>query len=89
MILTTSAVSNKNELIEAEKTSVLNQILYVVRNMILFDFTEREVKDFSNKFVKMLKQDDKFLKDVYVDVSLFRKALTMPSKRKRKTNHPK
>jgi len=74
MILTTSAVSNKNELIEAEKTSVLNQILYVVRNMILFDFTEREVKDFSNKFVKMLKQDDKFLKDVYVDVSLFRKA---------------
>lgn len=74
MILTASAVSNKNELIEAEKTSVLNQILYVVRNMILFDFTEREVKDFSNKFVKMLKQDDKFLKDVYVDVSLFRKA---------------
>ena len=74
MILTTSAVSNKNELLEAEKTSVLNQILYVVRNMILFDFTEREVKDFSNKFVKMLKQDDKFLKDVYVDVSLFRKA---------------
>ena len=78
MILTTSVVSNKNELIEAEKTSVLNQILYVVRNMILFDFTEREVKDFSNKFVKLLKQDDKFLKDVYVTAILYRKASITP-----------
>lgn len=34
--------------------------------MILFDFTEKEVKDFTNKFVKLLKQDDKFLKDVHV-----------------------
>lgn len=36
--------------------------------MILFDFTEKEVKDFGYKFVKVLKQDDKFLKDVYVTI---------------------
>lgn len=65
---------------------MLNQILYVVRNMILFDFTEREVKEFSNKFVKMLKQDDKFLKDVYVSVPIFRKVLTMPSRRRPSTS---
>lgn len=34
--------------------------------MILFDYTEKEVKEFTNKFVKMLKQDDRFLKDVHV-----------------------
>lgn len=38
--------------------------------MVLFDFTEKEVKEFSNKFVKMLKQDDKFLKDVYVSICI-------------------
>lgn len=53
---------------EAEKTLILNQILYIVKNMILFDFTEKEVKDFGYKFVKVLKQDDKFLKDVYVTI---------------------
>lgn len=38
--------------------------------MVLFDFNEREVKEFSNKFVKLLKQDDKFLRDVYVSKML-------------------
>lgn len=61
---------------EAEKTAMLNQILYIVRNMVLFDFSEREVKDFTNKFVKLLKQDDRFLKDVHVLTLLSRKALT-------------
>lgn len=55
---------------------MLNQILYIVRNMVLFDFSEREVKDFTNKFVKLLKQDDRFLKDVHVLTLLSRKALT-------------
>ena len=45
--------------------------------MILFDFAEKEVRDFSNKFVKMLKQDDKFLKDVYVYFYLCREASIM------------
>lgn len=58
---------------EAEKTAMLNQILYIVRNMVLFDFSEREVKDFTNKFVKLLKQDDRFLKDVHVLTLLPRK----------------
>lgn len=61
---------------EAEKTAMLNQILYIVRNMVLFDFSEREVKDFTNKFVKLLKQDDRFLKDVHVLTLLSRKAST-------------
>lgn len=61
---------------EAEKTAMLNQILYIVRNMVLFDFSEREVKDFTNKFVKLLKQDDRFLKDVHVLTFLSRKAST-------------
>lgn len=55
---------------------MLNQILYIVRNMVLFDFSEREVKDFTNKFVKLLKQDDRFLKDVHVLTLLSRKAST-------------
>lgn len=55
---------------------MLNQILYIVRNMVLFDFSEREVKDFTNKFVKLLKQDDRFLKDVHVLTFLSRKAST-------------
>mgnify|MGYP006995459141 CR=1 FL=1 len=38
--------------------------------MILFDFNEKEVKDFAYKFVKLLKQDDRFLKDVYVTILL-------------------
>lgn len=61
---------------EAEKTAMLNQILYIVRNMVLFDFSEREVKDFTNKFVKLLKQDDRFLKDVHVLTFLSRKVST-------------
>ena len=61
--------SNRSELIEAEKTAVLNQILYIVRNMILF-YSEKEVKEFTNKFVKLLKQDDRFLKDVHVNLLL-------------------
>lgn len=61
---------------EAEKTAMLNQILYIVRNMVLFDFSEREVKDFTNKFVKLLKQDDRFLKDVHVLTLLSRKVST-------------
>lgn len=61
--------------------------MYVVRNMVLFDFNEREVKDFSNKFVKLLKQDDKFLRDVYVSKMLsYRKASIMQSRKKRKTS---
>lgn len=55
---------------------MLNQILYIVRNMVLFDFSEREVKDFTNKFVKLLKQDDRFLKDVHVLTLLSRKVST-------------
>jgi hypothetical protein len=62
--------------VEAEKTAMLNQILYIVRNMVLFDFSEREVKDFTNKFVKLLKQDDRFLKDVHVLTLLSRKVST-------------
>lgn len=55
--------------------------------MVLFDFNEREVKDFSNKFVKLLKQDDKFLRDVYVSKMLsYRKASIMQSRKKRKTS---
>ena len=44
MLLTTSCVSDKTELAAAEKTLILNQILYVVRNMLLFDFVEKEVR---------------------------------------------
>jgi hypothetical protein len=36
----------KNEMLQAEKTAILNQTLYVVRNMIIFDFTEKDVKTF-------------------------------------------
>lgn len=36
--------------------------------MILFGIHEKEVKEFSVKFVKLLKQDDKFLKDVNVSL---------------------
>lgn len=74
MLLTTSCVSDKTELAAAEKTLILNQILYVVRNMLLFDFVEKEVKQFVNRFVKLVKQDDKFAKQVYVTIHLFRKA---------------
>lgn len=81
--------SNKNDLIEAEKTSILNQILYVVRNMLLFDFSEKEVKEFTNKFVKMLKQDDRFLKDVYVKIKLCREVSTMPFWKRQRTSRPK
>jgi hypothetical protein len=33
--------NTKNDLIEAERTSVLNQMLFIVKNMVLFDFTEK------------------------------------------------
>lgn len=52
-------------MLEAEKTSILNQILYVVRNMIIFEFTEKDVKSFGLRFCKLLKLDDKNVKDVY------------------------
>ena len=47
----------KKELIEAERSAILNQMLIVVRNMIIFEFTEKEVKAFANRFIKLLKQD--------------------------------
>lgn len=52
-------------MMEAEKTSILNQILYVVRNMIIFDFTEKDVKAFGLRFCKLLKLEDRSVKDVY------------------------
>ncbi len=32
--------------------------------MIIFDYTEKQVKTFAIRFCKLLKQDDKCLKDV-------------------------
>lgn len=40
--------------------------------MIIFEFTEKEVKAFANRFVKLLKQDEKFHKDVNVEMFLLR-----------------
>jgi hypothetical protein len=54
----------KNEMLQAEKTAILNQTLYVVRNMIIFDFTEKDVKTFGLRFCKLLKLDDKSIKDI-------------------------
>jgi hypothetical protein len=51
---------------QAEKTTVLNQILYIVKNMVLFGYQEKEVREFAVKSTRLLKQDDKFLKDIYV-----------------------
>ena len=47
----------KKELLEAERSAILNQMLIVVRNMIIFDYTEKEVKAFASRFIKLLKQD--------------------------------
>ena len=58
-------------MMEAEKTAIMNQILYVVKNMIIFEFTEKDVKTFSNRFSKILKQDEKCLKDIHVRIWLF------------------
>jgi hypothetical protein len=33
------ASAQKKEMIEAEKSAIVNQILYVVKNMIIFEFT--------------------------------------------------
>ncbi len=47
-------------------------MLIVVRNMIIFDYTEKDVKAFAIKFIKLLKQDEKFQKDVFVIVYRYR-----------------
>lgn len=52
-------------------------MLIVVRNMIIFEYTEKEVKAFAGRFVKLLKQDEKFLKDVYVTLKRCRILLKM------------
>jgi hypothetical protein len=59
----------KKELLEGERAAILNQMLIVVRNMIIFEFTEKEVKAFASRFIKLLKQDEKFQKDVNVHVA--------------------
>lgn len=56
-------------MLETEKVLILNQILYIVKNMIVFNFNEPEVKEFVNKFGKLFKQDDRFLKNLYVILS--------------------
>jgi predicted nucleotidyltransferase len=49
--------NKRKELQEAERLAILNQLLMVVRNMVIFDFTEKEVKAFASRFIKLLRQD--------------------------------
>ena len=44
-------------MLEAERAAILNQMLIVVRNMVIFEYTEKEVKAFASRFIKLLKQD--------------------------------
>jgi hypothetical protein len=81
-MIATSCLSDNSDMEETEKKMVLNQILYIVKNMILFNFSESEVKEFASKFTKMLKQDEQFLNDVYVIVDGCRSALRMRSQRR-------
>lgn len=56
----------RREFSDAERSAIVNQILMVVRNMIIFELGEKEVKSFAGRFIKLLKQDDKCTKDVNV-----------------------
>jgi hypothetical protein len=38
--------------------------------MVIFDFSEKDVKAFALRFIKLLRQDEKFQKDVFVPPAL-------------------
>ena len=41
LLINQGNLHRKNELLEAERAAILNQMLIVVRNMIIFEFTEK------------------------------------------------
>ena len=68
-------MGRRKDLLEAERLAILNQVLMVVRNMVIFEFNEKEVKHFAQRFIKLLRQDEKFQKDVFVSYALSRTPL--------------
>ena len=69
MLLQPGNVHRKKELLEAERLAILNQMLMVVRNMVIFEWPTKTVKTFAARFVKLLKQDDQMQKDLNVGMN--------------------